>query len=171
MWELELQFFAAEQCTSTHSVSTTDSHVSRGLWPPDLMFICWIPETGNSVEIIHMGWGCKSAGKCTYCWVSSFKDSSHCHLQVKWSCEDLLDCLILGDEPAWFFCSSRTTDPMANCYIPEGSYPHPQCSDNVTSCNILFPWQALKSEVVTFSMSQNLLHQCKMFLADREHCF
>jgi len=55
VWELELQLFAAAQCTSTHSVSTTDSHINRGLWPPDLMFICGIFETGKSVEIIHMG--------------------------------------------------------------------------------------------------------------------
>lgn len=59
VWELELQVFAAEQCSSTHcvrySVSTTDSHMNRGLWPPDLMFICGILETGKSVEIIHMG--------------------------------------------------------------------------------------------------------------------
>lgn len=43
--ELELWLLAAEQYTSTHSVSTTDSHMSIGLWPPDLMFICGI--TGN----------------------------------------------------------------------------------------------------------------------------
>lgn len=168
VWELELQLFAAEQCTSTHRVSTADSHISRVLWLPDLMFICRLLETGKSVEIIHMWWGLKSAGKSTCCRVSGFKGSSHCHLQVKWSCEDLLDRLIFGDEAAWFFHSAGTTDPVTKCYIPEGSYP--QCSDSVTSCNILFPWQVSKS-VVTFSMSQNLLHHCKMFLADGEHYF
>ena len=83
------------------------------------------------------------------CWVSGFKGSAPCHLQIEWSCEDLLDCLILGDEAAWFFLSSGTTHPMTKCYIPEGCSPQPHCSDSVTSCNILFPWQALKSEVMS----------------------
>jgi hypothetical protein len=92
VWELELQLFAAEQCTSTHRVSTADSHMSRDcgyqIWCLSVGYLKqesqWKWSTcdedssllekarvaGWAVSKVHHTVICKSSGPVKTCWTT-----------------------------------------------------------------------------------------------------